>query len=202
MNESGSDMYGMQLEATERFREMGLAQLEQAAEQCCGCPLAGSRTNVVFGEGAPAADLMFIGEGPGFHEDQQGRPFVGRAGDLLTKMIEAMHFTRAEVYIGNIVKCRPPDNRNPTPEEATACLPYLLRQIELIKPRVLVLLGAVPLKHLFNKTGITRLRGSWLDYRGIQVMPTFHPAYLLRNPPAKREVWQDLQMVMKVLGKL
>jgi uracil-DNA glycosylase len=202
MNGLESDMCGIPPEATERFREMGLTQLEQAAKQCCDCPLAASRTNVVFGEGAPDADLMFIGEGPGFHEDQQGRPFVGRAGDLLTRMIEAMRFTRAEVYIGNIVKCRPPDNRNPLPAEAAACLPYLLRQIELINPRVLVLLGAVPLKYLFNKTGITRLRGSWLDYRGIQVMPTFHPAYLLRNPPAKREVWQDLQMVMKVLGKL
>jgi len=181
---------------------LDLAGLENVAQGCRKCPLGKTRTNLVFGEGSPDADLMFIGEGPGYYEDQQGRPFVGRAGDLLTKMINAMQFAREEVYIGNIVKCRPPDNRNPEPGEAEACLPFLRRQIELINPKVIVLLGSVPLKYLLNKNGISRLRGTWLEYEGRRVMPTYHPAYLLRNPSSKRDAWNDLQMVMNVFGKV
>jgi len=181
---------------------MTLEELNNAAQSCQKCPLCKSRKNVVFGEGAPNADLMFIGEGPGYDEDQQGRPFVGKAGELLTKMITAMQFTREQVYIANIVKCRPPKNRNPLPEEAAACLPYLQRQIELIQPKVIVILGAVPLKYLLNKVGITRLRGQWDSYNGIKVMPTFHPAYLLRDPKAKGVTWNDLQQVMKLFGKV
>lgn len=181
--------------------KMSFEQLANTAMGCQKCPLSAGRKNVVFGEGAPQADLMFIGEGPGFDEDMQGRPFVGKAGQLLTKMINAMQFSREEVYITNIVKCRPPQNRNPLPEEAAACLPYLKRQIELINPKVIVVLGAVPLKFLLNKTGIMRQRGNWDTYNGIKVMPTFHPAYLLRNPNAKRETWNDLQQVMQLFGK-
>ncbi|MFO7936518.1 MAG: uracil-DNA glycosylase [Kiritimatiellia bacterium] len=183
------------------YADMDLTALENTVQSCQKCALGQSRNNPVFGEGSPIADLMFIGEGPGYHEDQQGRPFVGRAGDLLTKMINAMQFTRKDVYIGNILKCRPPKNRNPNPDEAEACLPYLYRQIELIDPEVIILLGSVPLKYLHNKTGITRLRGKWLELQGRKVMPTFHPAYLLRNPAAKRDAWNDLQMVMKVFGR-
>ncbi len=181
---------------------MTLEQLNSSAQKCKKCPLCTSRNNVVFGEGSANADLMFIGEGPGYDEDQQGRPFVGKAGELMTKMISAMQFSREQVYISNIVKCRPPKNRNPLPEEANVCLPYLQRQIELIQPKVIVVLGAVPLKYLLNKMGIMRLRGQWDSYNGIKVMPTFHPAYLLRNPEAKREVWSDLQQVMKLFGKI
>ncbi|MDD5729182.1 MAG: uracil-DNA glycosylase [Victivallales bacterium] len=184
------------------FSNLSLEELSSIARECRKCPLASGRNHVVFGEGAPHADLMFIGEGPGYDEDMQGRPFVGKAGMLLTRMITAMQFTREQVYIANIVKCRPPKNRNPLPEEAAACLPYLRRQIELIAPKVIVLLGAVPLKFLLNKTGIMRQRGNWNLYNGIKVMPTFHPAYLLRNPAAKRDTWNDLQQVMQVFGKV
>ena len=179
-----------------------LGALWQAAQSCRQCPLCEKRNNVVFGEGNPNADLMFIGEGPGFDEDRQGRPFVGKAGQLLDKMILAMQFTREEVYICNIVKCRPPDNRVPMPEEAAACLPYLQRQIELVSPKVIVLLGATAAHYLLNqKEGITRLRGKWLNYNGIPVMPTFHPAFLLRQESAKREAWMDLQQVMAKFNK-
>ncbi len=177
-----------------------LMALNQLASSCTNCPLCEQRTNVVFGDGNPNADLMFIGEGPGYHEDMQGIPFVGDAGNLLTKMITAMQYSRTEVYITNIVKCRPPNNRNPQDTEAMSCMPYLNRQIELIKPKVIVLLGAVPLKQLLNRTGINKNRGQWLNYQGIPVMATFHPAYLLRYPNAKRDAWHDLQMVMGKLG--
>lgn len=181
---------------------MNLEELNSSAQNCQKCPLCTNRKNVVFGEGSPTADLMFIGEAPGDDEDQQGRPFVGQAGELMTKMIAAMQFTREEVYITNIVKCRPPKNRNPLPEEADICLQYLQRQIELIQPKAIVVLGAVPLKYLLNKVGITRLRGQWDSYKGIKVMPTFHPAYLVRNPAAKGATWSDLQQVMKLFGKV
>jgi len=144
---------------------------------------------------------MFIGEGPGAEEDKQGLPFVGEAGELLDRMIVAMQLGPEDVYIANIVKCRPPGNRNPEAPEAAACLPYLERQIALVRPEVIVLLGAVPLRFLLNKTGITRTRGKWLDYNGTPVMPTYHPAYLLRVPQKKRDVWGDLQQVMRLLGK-
>ena len=180
---------------------MDMNALLAAARTCSGCPLRAKRTNLVFGAGSPMADLMFIGEGPGREEDLQGVPFVGEAGQLLTKMINAMKFSRSEVYIANIVKCRPPENRAPEDDEAAACLPFLRRQVELVNPKAIVLLGAVALKYFLGKNGITRNRGHWHDYKGIKVMPTFHPAYLLRNPKAKKEVWADLQKVMALFGK-
>jgi len=180
-----------------------LEELQPIVLDCQCCPLAKTRHHVVFGEGDPHAKLMFIGEGPGYDEDMQGRPFVGKAGKLLDKMIAAMQFKREEVYIGNVVKCRPPGNRVPSPDEAAACIGYLRRQIELIHPEVIVLLGATAVNFLLGRReGITRLRGKWLSYNGIPVMPTFHPAYLLRQPSGKREAWADLQTVMKVFGKV
>lgn len=179
-----------------------LQALSLSLQNCNKCPLCATRKNVVFGDGNPNADLMFIGEGPGESEDEQGLPFVGRAGELLTRMIGAMGFDRwNDVYIANIVKCRPPGNRNPEEVEARACLPYLDQQIDLIKPKVLVLLGAVPLLYLLNMRGIMRLHGNWFEYKGIKTLPTFHPAYLLRNPPMKAEAWKDLQVVMREFGK-
>lgn len=180
-----------------------LDELRPVVLECRRCPLAETRHKVVFGEGDPHAKLMFIGEGPGYDEDMQGRPFVGKAGQLLDKMIVAMQFRREEVYIANVVKCRPPGNRVPSPDEAAACIGYLKRQIELIHPEVIVLLGATAVNFLLGKReGITRLRGKWLGYDGIPVMPTFHPAFLLRQESAKRDAWADLQQVMKVFGKV
>lgn len=183
------------------LNELSLDELRLMTLTCRNCELHQRRNNVVFGEGNPQAKLMFIGEGPGMDEDAQGRPFVGAAGQLLTKMINAMQFSRDEVYIANIVKCRPPNNRVPLPDEANACLPYLERQIELIRPEVIVLLGATPLQYILGLTGIMRRRGQWGEYKGIKVMPTYHPAFLLRRPEAKRDVWNDLQEVMKIFGK-
>ncbi len=174
--------------------------LRSMALNCCNCPLAGSRQNVVFGEGNERARLMFIGEGPGADEDASGRPFVGAAGQLLDKMIAAMHLAREDVYIANIVKCRPPGNRMPAPEEAAACIGYLKKQIELIQPEVIVLLGGTALSFLLEINGITKYRGRWQSYNNIAVMPTFHPAFLLRKVEAKREAWHDLKLVMARLG--
>ena len=169
---------------------------------CMNCGLGRTRTNMVFADGNPHAELMFIGEGPGADEDATGVPFVGRAGELLSRMIAAMTFDRkTETCIANIVKCRPPGNRNPADDEAAACMPYLKRQIAMVNPKVIVLLGAVPLLYLFNLKGIMKLRGLWLDYNGIPVMPTYHPAFLLRNPAAKKDAWADLQAVMAVFGR-
>ena len=187
--------------AAPELDRLSMDELFGTVANCTLCELHQTRTNTVFGDGNRKAELMFIGEGPGRDEDEQGLPFVGRAGQLLTKMINAMQFSREEVYIANIVKCRPPENRNPSDEEAAKCLPYLNRQIDLIHPKVIVLLGAVPLKYLLGLTGITRIRGTWYEYRGIKVMPTLHPAYLLRNPPAKKEACEDLQKVMQVFGR-
>ncbi len=181
--------------------ELDLAGLGTAVAACRKCELHRNRTKAVFGEGHPRARLMFIGEGPGSEEDQTGRPFVGAAGQLLDRMIAAMQFRREEVYIANVVKCRPPQNRVPAPAESQACLPYLERQIELIQPEVIVLLGNTPLQHLLGMDGITRVRGTWQHYRNISVMPTFHPAFLLRYEPRKKDVWADLQEVMRRLGK-
>ena len=179
-----------------------LEEVAAAVASCARCPLGRTRTNPVPGEGNPNARLMFIGEGPGFDEDRLGRPFVGKAGALLDKMITAMQFTREEVYIANIVKCRPPDNRVPAPEEAQCCIGYLKRQIELVRPEVIVLLGATAVKYLLNVTnGISKLRGRWMSYENIPVMATFHPAFLLRQESAKRETWNDLQQVMARFGK-
>jgi uracil-DNA glycosylase len=173
----------------------------QIALACTQCKLAGTRTQVVYGTGNPNADLMFIGEAPGRDEDLQGEPFVGRAGQLLTDIIKAMKLTRDDVYITNVVKCRPPDNRNPEPDELEACRPFIRRQIALIKPRVIVTLGKFALQSLLERSySITAARGQWLEYEGIKVMPTFHPAYLLRTPAAKKEVWQDMKTVMAELG--
>ncbi|MEN8255944.1 MAG: uracil-DNA glycosylase [Verrucomicrobiota bacterium] len=183
-----------------------LKSLEEIAAHisgCRNCPLCEGRINTVPGEGnADSPDILFIGEGPGADEDAQGRPFVGKAGQLLTKMIEAMGYQREEVFIANIVKCRPPNNRAPLPEEMEACLPYLRQQIGLIKPKAIIGMGATAIKGLLGKTtGITRLRGTWQEYEGIKLMPTFHPSYLLRDPSKKKDVWQDLQQVLKALGK-
>ena len=178
-----------------------LNAIEDLVKECRKCRLHLERTNTVFGSGSPSAELMFIGEGPGKDEDLQGLPFVGRAGELLTRMINAMQFDRKDVYIANIVKCRPPENRNPEDDETEQCVGYLKSQIDIIRPKVIVLLGAVPLKVLLGKTGITKIHGEWHEFQGIKTMPTFHPAYLLRNPPAKKPTWEDLKKVMAVLGK-
>ena len=154
----------------------------------------------MFGEGSPNAQVVFVGEGPGFDEDKCGQPFVGAAGQLLTKIIAAMGLTRETVYIGNIVKCRPPNNRNPEAEEIRQCLPFLKRQLAAINPRVICALGSVAARALLETgTPISRLRGRFYEFSGIPVMPTFHPAYLLRNPEKKREVWEDVQQIMKLL---
>ncbi len=177
---------------------------------CTRCPLCQNRTQVVFGEGNSDAELVFVGEGPGEEEDRQGRPFVGRAGQLLTKMINAMGLTRQDVYICNMVKCRPPQNRNPNPEEITACWDYLIRQLQIIQPEVIITMGNPATQNLLNvRIGITKMRGNWQrlpmigeGLEGTPVMPTFHPAYLLRqySPDNRRKVWEDLQKVMEALG--
>jgi DNA polymerase len=176
--------------------------LRTAIGDCRRCRLAGGRTQIVFGVGNPKARLMFVGEGPGRDEDLRGEPFVGRAGALLTDIIEkGMRLRRADVYICNVVKCRPPDNRNPEPDEVEACSPFLLRQIDLVAPEVIVALGKFAAQTLLRSaTPIMRLRGVWYEYRGIPLMPTLHPAYLLRNPGDKKLVWQDIKQVMARLG--
>src|SRR2546421_141315 len=170
---------------------------------CTRCKLAPKRTNLVFGVGNPDAELMFIGEAPGEDEDLQGEPFVGRAGQLLTDIIErGMGMSRDEVYICNLIKCRPPGNRNPEPDEVSACQPFLFRQIELVRPRAIVGLGTFAVQALLKlKTPISKLRGIWHEVRGVKLMPTFHPSYLLRSPSEKRLVWADIQEVMKLLGR-
>lgn len=179
-----------------------LEALRGVIGDCRRCRLHGARTNVVFGVGDPKARIVFVGEGPGQDEDLRGEPFVGRAGQLLTDIIEkGMKLRRDDVYICNVVKCRPPQNRNPEPDEVATCSPFLFRQIELVEPEVLVTLGKFAAQTLLaTKTPITQLRGRWQDFRGIPVMPTFHPAYLLRNPAEKKTVWQDIQLVMSRLG--
>ncbi len=178
-----------------------LQELAKLAHDCTKCRLAGTRTQVVFGTGNPDADLMFIGEAPGRDEDLQGKPFVGRAGQLLTDIIKAMKLTRDDVYIANVIKCRPPENRNPEADELDACRPFIRRQVELIKPRVIVTLGKFALQSLTGKAhAVSAARGQWTEYEGIKVMPTYHPAYLLRTPSAKKDVWNDMKKVMAVLG--
>jgi uracil-DNA glycosylase len=178
-----------------------LAELGRVVTACEKCRLSKSRTQVVYGVGNPNADLMFIGEAPGRDEDIKGEPFVGRAGQLLTDIIKAMQLTRDDVYIANVVKCRPPENRNPEQDELDACRPHIRRQIEIIQPRVIVTLGRFALQSLTEKGyAISNVRGQWLDYKGIKVMPTYHPAYLLRTPSAKKEVWADMKKVMVELG--
>jgi DNA polymerase len=179
-----------------------LLAIRQELGECTRCKLAGGRTTLVFGTGNPRAELVFVGEGPGADEDQQGEPFVGKAGQLLTRMIEAMGFKREQVYIANVVKCRPPGNRNPEPDEIEACEPFLRRQLEVIGPKVIVALGKFAAQTLLHSdVPITRLRGTWSSYQGVKLMPTFHPAYLLRSPDEKKRAWADLQLVMAELGK-
>jgi uracil-DNA glycosylase family 4 len=179
-----------------------LEELRAFIGDCQRCKLAPLRTHLVFGVGNPEADLMFVGEAPGADEDARGEPFVGRAGQLLTDIIErGMGLRRADVYICNVIKCRPPDNRNPEADEVAACEPFLMRQIDLVQPRAIVALGTFAVQALLKvKTPISRLRGNWHEVRGVKLMPTFHPAYLLRSPGEKRWVWQDIQEVMKLLG--
>lgn len=186
-----------------QIMQMDWQKLAAAVADCHACRLCEHRRHTVFEDGSRQARLLFFGEGPGADEDEQGIPFVGKAGELLTKMIRAMQFSREEVYICNTVKCRPPGNRNPEPAETEACRAFALRQIELVKPEVIVILGAVPLRFLFPKIygGIRSMRGKWMNFNGIKVMPTYHPAYLLRDPAAKADAWKDLQQVMAVFGK-
>ena len=182
----------------------GLAAIRAEIGDCTRCKLHTlGRTQVVFGVGNPEADLMFVGEAPGRDEDLQGYPFVGRAGQLLTKIIEAIALTREDVYIANVIKCRPPENRNPEPDEVETCEPFLFRQIDVIKPKVIVALGKFGAQALLKTLDpISRLRGRVFDYRGAKLIPTFHPAYLLRNPSSKREVWEDMKLVRKLLAEL
>ncbi|MBI3535234.1 MAG: uracil-DNA glycosylase [Deltaproteobacteria bacterium] len=180
-----------------------LQSVNSDLDNCTRCKLCHGRKTIVIGEGNTQAELVFVGEGPGEQEDIQGRPFVGRAGLLLDKMIVAMGLTREQVYICNVVKCRPPENRNPEPDEVLACSSFLVRQLAIIKPKVIVGLGKFAVQFLLNSDDtikISQVRGRFVDYNGIKVMPTFHPAYLLRNPGAKREVWEDLQKVALQLG--
>lgn len=170
---------------------------------CRRCKLAPSRRNIVFGSGNAHAQLMFVGEAPGADEDEQGLPFVGRAGQLLTKIIEAMGMRREDVYICNILKCRPPGNRNPEPDEIAACEPFLRRQIAAVRPRIICALGTFGAQALLRtKEPISRLRGQFIDYRGIKLMATYHPAYLLRNPNEKRKVWEDVQRIRDYLNAM
>ncbi len=178
-----------------------LPQIAAELVDCPRCKLCKTRTNVVVGEGHPKARLVFVGEGPGENEDLQGRPFVGRAGQLLEKMIEAIGLKRSEVYICNVIKCRPPGNRNPEPDEIAACSPFLYRQLAVIQPEVVVALGKFAAQTLLmTEERISSLRGKFHPYRGTKLMPTFHPSYLLRNPDAKREAWADLKLVAQELG--
>ncbi len=178
-----------------------IARLGQVARNCVRCRLAKGRTQVVVGSGNPEADLMFVGEAPGRDEDLEGYPFVGRAGKLLTDIIGAMQLRREDVYIANVIKCRPPENRNPEPDELAACRPWIDRQIELVAPRVIVTLGKFAAQSLLGRgVAISSVRGAWHAHGAIRVMPTYHPAYLLRTPSAKKDVWQDMQKVMAELG--
>jgi len=188
-------------EAMNRIPGDTLLKIQTDLGDCTRCKLHRGRTKLVFGDGNPKAELVFVGEGPGRDEDEQGLPFVGRAGKLLTQMIEAMGLQRKDVYICNVVKCRPPENRTPEKDEVETCSPFLLRQLDAISPKVIVCLGSVAAQTLLETNrGISHFRGQWLDFRGRKLMATYHPAYLLRNPSAKGEVWKDLQKVMVVLG--
>jgi DNA polymerase len=194
-NESGINEYLLA-----SAKKDGFSAIKEEVMACTMCGLAKTRKNVVFGAGDLKAKLMFIGEAPGFDEDVQGRPFVGKAGMLLTKIIAAMGLKREDVYICNILKCRPPQNRNPLPDEIESCINYLYRQIDYIKPRVICALGKFAAQTLLKtETPISKLRGNWREYRGIKFMPTYHPAYLLRNPGDKKLVWQDMKKIMEIL---
>jgi uracil-DNA glycosylase family 4 len=186
----------------EKIENDSLERIRQdIGPNCTRCKLHEARKNIVFGVGNPKAQLVFVGEGPGRDEDMQGEPFVGRAGKLLTQMIEAMGLRRQDVYICNVVKCRPPENRLPEKDEIATCSPYLVRQLGVIQPKVICCLGSCSAQTMLQTTqGISKFRGEWFDYHGSKLIATYHPAYLLRNPPAKSEVWKDLQKIMAALG--
>lgn len=184
-------------------KSKALLSLKNEVLDCRACPLHKTRKNVVFGDGDPHAKLVFVGEAPGYDEDLQGLPFVGQAGKLLTKMIEAMGLSRDSVYICNVLKCRPPENRQPQPEEVAVCKEYLLRQIEIISPKVICCLGRhAACALLETEDPISKIRGKQIDYKGIALVPTFHPAYLLRNPAAKKEAWEDLKKIKRILPEV
>jgi uracil-DNA glycosylase len=188
-------------EAIDRVEGDTLERIREDLGECTRCRLHEQRNKIVFGAGNPRAELVFVGEGPGHDEDVQGLPFVGRAGKLLTQMIEAMGLTRDQVYICNVVKCRPPENRKPEDDEVATCSPYLFRQLDTIAPKAVVCLGATAAQALLKtKDSISKFRGQWFDYRNTKLLVTYHPAYLLRNPNAKGDVWKDLQKVMAHLG--
>jgi len=185
----------------ESVRDSSLEEVRDDLGDCQRCKLCQDRTHIVFGAGNPRARLVFVGEGPGFEEDRQGLPFVGRAGQLLTKMIEAIQMRREEVYICNVVKCRPPENRTPHEDEIAACSPFLLRQLAVLQPEVICCLGLTAAQTLLQvRTPIGRLRGKIHSFRGARLLATYHPAYLLRNPPAKRQVWEDLKRIRSLLS--
>ena len=185
-----------------RILEEGLAEIRIDLGDCTRCGLSRSRTHIVFGTGNATAELMFVGEGPGSEEDRQGEPFVGTAGQLLTKIINAIQLSRSQVYICNVIKCRPPGNRNPTLKEIETCTPFLERQIAAVKPDFICALGTFAAQTLMQTTkSISRLRGRLYDRSGAKVLPTYHPAYLLRNPEKKREVWNDMQLLMKKMDQ-
>jgi uracil-DNA glycosylase len=180
-----------------------LKELRNLLGDCQRCKLCKERTNIVFGTGDPDARLVFVGEGPGYDEDQKGEPFVGKAGQLLTKIIEAMNLTREKVYICNIIKCRPPGNRNPAPDEIKACFPFLERQLDAIRPDFICALGTFAAQTLLDSDEpISKMRGRLYDYRGMKVMPTYHPAYLLRNTEKKRDVWEDMKKLISLMNGL
>jgi uracil-DNA glycosylase family 4 len=188
-------------EVIDRVEGDTLELIRENLGECTRCRLHEQRNKIVFGAGNPRAELVFVGEGPGHDEDVQGLPFVGRAGKLLTQMIEAMGLERKDVYICNVVKCRPPENRKPEDDEVATCSPYLYRQLAVIAPKAIVCLGGVAAQTLLKtKDPISRFRGNWFDFRNTKLLATYHPAYLLRNPSAKSEVWKDLQKVMTLLG--
>jgi uracil-DNA glycosylase family 4 len=198
LGEMEGNLFG---DSAEAYRAKTLEELRSAIGDCRRCKLWPGRTHLVFGVGNPRATVMFVGEGPGRDEDLQGEPFVGRAGQLLTDIItRGMGFRREDVYIANVIKCRPPENRNPEPDEVESCEPFLKKQIDLIRPKIIVALGKFAVQALLkSKVSITRLRGVWHDYHGIKLMPTFHPAYLLRNPGDKKLVWEDIKKVIQEL---
>ncbi|QTA80285.1 Uracil DNA glycolyase superfamily protein [Desulfonema limicola] len=211
MAECGSRGFDCSRKTLELLKNLGtrkkpetetLASIYADLENCRRCKLCTKRTKIVFGAGSPNARLIFVGEGPGYDEDLSGEPFVGKAGQLLTKIIKAMNLTREQVYICNIVKCRPPGNRNPEPDEIMTCIPFLKKQIAVIKPEFICALGKIAAQALLNSTQpISKIRGSFFDYQGIKLMPTFHPAFLLRNPAKKGDVWEDMKKIMREMGQ-
>lgn len=210
LSENGCQGFECSEESLEKIKSWGrkegfssetLEAIRADLGDCRRCGLSKKRKNIVFGAGDPHARLMFVGEGPGYDEDQMGEPFVGAAGGLLTKIIEAINHTREQVYICNIIKCRPPGNRNPMEDEIEACFPFLKRQIASVKPDIICALGTFAAQTLLEtKSPISKLRGCSYDYMGTKVLPTYHPAYLLRNPNKKRDVWEDMKKLMKAMG--